>query len=438
MSDVLPFAPPTARGAEPQIAMWPPLGRVMFRFGFTYLVLSSSFWIFEFADKSTALVARPFHAFWRPITRWTAVHLFHWNSDVSLNFVRDTRYLYALLTCFAAFSVVTALVWSLLDRKRLQYSTLNHWLRVFLRYVLAYLMLHYGMDKVFLLQFPAPTLARLTERFGDYSPSSLMWAFIGSSVVYTVFGGLAEVLGGVLLLFRRTTTLGALISFAVMFNVAVMDFSYDVSVKLLCVNMLLMAVYLAMPDAGRLLNLFFLNRATQPASLGPLITRPSRRPLLIALKVCVLLYLIVPLTLRDWKSYRQTGAGAPKPPLYGLYSVDTYNLNGIDHPPLLTDSSRWRYVIFETPNTLTIRQMDDTLTDYRINYDPASHTLGFEPSADAKKPCTLKVTEQGADLQLDGTLDGAPVSAKLKRVDRSSFTLVSRGFRWISESSFIH
>jgi uncharacterized membrane protein YphA (DoxX/SURF4 family) len=438
VSDVLPFASTGARSAQPQIAAWPPLGRVLFRFGFTYLVLSASFWIFEFADKSTALIARPFHAVWRPITRWTAVHVFHWSNDVSLNFVRDTRYLYALLTCFAAFSVVTALVWSLLDRKRLQYSTLNHWLRVFLRYVLAYLMLHYGMDKVFLLQFPAPTLARLTERFGDFSPSSLMWAFIGSSVVYTIFGGLAEVLGGALLLFRNTTTLGALLSFAVMFNVAVMDFSYDVAVKLLCVNMLLMAVYLAMPDAKRLLNVFFLNRATQPAPLGPAIAKPSRRPLLVVLKVCVLLYLIVPLTLRDWKSYHETGAGAPKPPLYGLYSVDDFTLNGIDHPPLITDSSRWRYVIFETPNTLTLRHMDDSLTDYRIAYDPASHTLGFETPGDTKKANALKVTEQGAELQLDGTLDGQAVSAKLKRVDRSSFTLVSRGFRWISETSFIH
>jgi len=438
MSDVLPFASRTSTHPTKDTATWSPLTRVVFRISFAYLVLSGCFWIFEFADKSTALVARPFHALWRPLVLWTAAHIFRWSGNIEVSFVRDTRYLYSLLTCFLAVSLIVAIVWSIADRKRKQYVAMNHWLRVFLRYELAYLLLHYGMDKIFLLQFPAPTLARLTERFGDYSPSSLMWSFIGASTVYTVFGGLAEILGAVLLLFRRTTTLGALVSFAVMFNVTVMDFSYDVSVKLLCLNILLMAVYLMLPDIGRLLSFFFLNRATQPTQLAPFSLEKLQQRVATGLKVCVILYLIVPLTVRDWKNYEQSGAGAAHPPLYGLYEVEEYSIGGVVHPPLLTDASRWRYMIVDKPDTLTIRRMDDSLTDYRAHYDSAKHEFSIDAPGDSIDKSTLKVSlsDTGA-MQLEGTLGGTALSAKLKQIDKNSFTLVSRGFHWISETSFI-
>jgi uncharacterized membrane protein YphA (DoxX/SURF4 family) len=436
MPDGIGFAP---QDTGRETGEWSWFQCALFRFGLLYLALTSCFWFFEFADRSTALIARPFHALWRPLTRWIAVHLYHWPANVSLNFVRDTRYLYALLTCFFLVSLVAAAVWSILDRRRRDYNQLNDWLRVFLRYALAYLLLHYGMDKVFLLQFPAPSLTRLTEPLGDYSPSSLMWTFIGSSVVYTVFGGLAEVAGGLLLLFRRTTTLGALIGFAVMFNVAVMDFSYDVAVKLLCLHMLLMAVYLAMPDARRVLNLFVFNRPTLPVNLGPHLVRPSQRRLLLALKISVLAYLFLSLTVRDWKAYNQTGPGAARPPLYGLYAVEEFSANGVTRPPLLTDTERWRYVIIDTPNQLAIRHMDDSLTTYRAAYEEAAHQIHFDNSGSRNVADTLTVSQLGnGAMQLDGTLDGAKVSARLVPIDPSRFTLINRGFHWISETSFIH
>jgi uncharacterized membrane protein YphA (DoxX/SURF4 family) len=439
MSDVLPFNPRDNRNARDRTAGWSPLTRVLFRLSFLYLALSGCYWIFQFADKSTAFLGKPYNALWRPFALWTAVHILHASGTIEPNFVRDTRYLYALLLCFMTFSAIGTIVWSWLDRRRTQYVLLNDWLRVFLRYVLAYLLLHYGLDKVFLIQFPAPSLARLTERFGDYSPSSLMWAFVGSSVLYTVFGGVAEVLGAVFLLFRRTTTLGALIAFAVMFNVTVMDFSYDVGVKLLCLNILLMATYLVLPDTGRLLNFFFLNRTTSPAQLEPIALRTPARRIALLVKLCVVFILVVPLTAREWKSYRQIGAGAPRPPLYGLYEVDELSINGIARPPLLTDTTRWRYVILESASVISIKRMDDSLISYHMRYDEALHKLDLDAPGGAADKSVLNVSKIDAEnMALDGTFAGNTIHAKLRRIDRSSFTLVNRGFHWISESSFIH
>lgn len=55
----------------------------------------------------------------------------------------------------------------------------------------------------------------------------LLWNFIGASAAYTIFTGVAEVLGGLLLVARRTALLGALVCIGVMSNVVLLNFSYD-------------------------------------------------------------------------------------------------------------------------------------------------------------------------------------------------------------------
>jgi hypothetical protein len=265
-----------------------------------------------------------------------------------------------------------------------------------------------------------------------------MWTFIGSSTLYTIFGGVSEILGAVLLLFRRTTTLGALIAFGVMFNVTVMDFSYDVAVKLLCLHILLMAIYLVVPDAQRLLNFFVLNRATQPVGMNPLRTEGRKRLVAIGVKTCVILYLLVSTTIRDWHGYKQAGVGAPQPPLYGLYEVEDFSVAGVVHPPLATDAARWHFVILESAGRLGVRRMDDSLVDYGMDYNAGSREMYVTMPGETKSTNTLKITEAGSGLlQLDGSWAGEPMRLTLKPIDRNSFTLVSRSFHWISETSFI-
>jgi hypothetical protein len=90
---------------------------------------------------------------------------------------------------------------------------------------------------------------------------------MGFSTPYTVFAGCAELLPAVLLLFRRTALLGSIIASAVMLNVVMLNFCYDVPVKLYSLNLLLLAVFLTLPEAHKLLRVFVLNRSTTPSNL---------------------------------------------------------------------------------------------------------------------------------------------------------------------------
>src|ERR1700721_2964258 len=119
-----------------------------------------------------------------------------------------------LAFCFLVVAAAAAAVWSVVDRKRENYATLYKWFRVFLRFALASELLAYGMAKVIPLQMPFPYLPKLVEPFGNFSPMGVLWASIGASPAYEIFAGCAETLAGVLLIFPRTTMLGALVCVA--------------------------------------------------------------------------------------------------------------------------------------------------------------------------------------------------------------------------------
>jgi hypothetical protein len=91
----------------------------------------------------------------------------------------------------------------------------------------------------------------------------LMWTFMGASRGYEIFSGLAEVTTGLLLLFRRTSTIGALIAAGVMLNTVVMNFCFDVPVKLYSMHPVLMALFLLIPDMPTIWNFFVLRRVSK-------------------------------------------------------------------------------------------------------------------------------------------------------------------------------
>jgi hypothetical protein len=126
-------------------------------------------------------------------------------------------------------------------------------------------MVGYGLAKVAIdyNQFPINGPMQLEKTWGSSSPMNVLWAFMGASRPYTVFAGLGEVLAAVLLIWRRTGSLGGLVTIGVMTNVAMLNFCYDVPVKLYSSHLLVMAFLIVLPDTGRLANVLIWNRPTE-------------------------------------------------------------------------------------------------------------------------------------------------------------------------------
>src|SRR5262245_33544097 len=195
---------------------WSRIHCIVFRFVCIYLVLYlADTWLGTIPGLSwlATLVDRS----WQALGVWTGAHVLHINSAIDLHTLGtgsgDTLIEYIRVLCEAVITITGAFVWTILDSKRQEYVTLDRWLRVFVRYALAFTMLGYGMAKVFPGQFGPGTLPldRMLEPYGHSSPMGLLWTFMGYSRPYTIFCGSVEAIGGVLLFWRRTTMLGALI-----------------------------------------------------------------------------------------------------------------------------------------------------------------------------------------------------------------------------------
>ncbi len=83
--------------------------------------------------------------------------------------------------------------------------------------------------------------------------TSLVWAFYGYSPFYGRATGLFELIPAVMLLFRRTSTLGALGLFAVALNITLMDFAFDYpEVKYFALAYTVIAAVLVLHDRRKL------------------------------------------------------------------------------------------------------------------------------------------------------------------------------------------
>ena len=112
----------------------------------------------------------------------------------------------------------------------------------FTRLFLAFNLIFYGLAKLPLgfEQFTPPLIHVMVMKIGDLSPMNLLWLFFGYSSAFTQFIGFAEILAGVLLLTRRKLLLTSLISFILLFTVVLLNFCYNIPVKLFSINLLLM------------------------------------------------------------------------------------------------------------------------------------------------------------------------------------------------------
>lgn len=350
----------------------------------------------------------------------------------------DSAYNWADFFFRLLLAAVVTIVWSLLDRKRREYVRLHEWLRIYVRFSLAAAMISYGAFKLIPSQMPAPGVDRLLQPLGDASPMGLLWTFMGASVAYSVFTGASEMLGGLLLIARRTTLLGALVCIGVMANVVMLNFSYDVPVKLYSSHLLFEAAFLAAPNLRRLANALVFNRPAEPAPIRPLFQRAWLNRAGLVLRTLLIGYLTwQSLNISATNRARYTQEARAKAPLHGIWDVDELTIDGQIRPPLITDEQRWRRVVFDVPGQMAVFRMNDFRDRYNVEVDEKKKTLAMTERFNPDRKTTVAYHQPAPDrLTLEGTFDGRKMRAAMHRTKPPEFLLLTRGFHWVSEYPF--
>jgi hypothetical protein len=420
---------------ESQVAHWNLALRISFRFIFAYFILVClSQGILRALLPIPGLKIVDLDTLWPmpQITSWTAIHVFRVTRPLVNNGGSDSTFGWVHIFCLLIIAALITAAWSVLDRRRENYVTLHKWFRLFMRFALASVLFGYGFFKVVPLQMTYPSLVRLVEPFGHFSPMAVLFWSIGTSRPYEIFTGLAEVMGGILLVVPRTTALGALVCLADTIEVFTLNMTYDVIVKVFSFHLVLFSLFLAAPEARRIFSFFFSNRATAPSAQPPLFRRPRANRVALMLQVLFGLFLVGMNLGTDIHIWYTLGGGRPKPSLYGIWDVEQMSIDGQVRSPLLTDYDRWRRVLFDYTTSTSFQRMDDTFVSFGSSINDKDKTLTLTKPGNEKASFIFERPAQD-QLNLDGTMDGHKIHMHLKLFDRNKLELVNHRFHWISE-----
>lgn len=435
-------APPSESSVAPY---WNPITRFAFRVCFVYFglyvlltqMLGSLVFIPRLGIPPLAAVT-PF----RQVFIWYGRHVLGMVKpfDLPLTGSGDRMFDWVQAATMLTIALLTAAVWTYLARDRAHHERLYRWFRVFVRLSLATTLFSYGFAKVVPLQMHNQ-LTRLVEPYGNFSMMGVLWASIGASPAYESFTGLAEIGAGMLLLIPQTARAGAFLALMDTIAVFMLNMTYDVPVKLFSFHLVLMSVFLIAPIALTTFDLFIRNRPARIPPEPPLgATRGARR----AATTAQIVFTIYLLSFYVWGGYRAWyrtyGDGAERSPFYGIWDVHVMRVDGVERPPLLTDTLRFRRAIFEFPQSVTMQRMNDTFRRMSAVIDTTKHTIALSsgPALSIQRDTSKKTIftyrrPDPAHLMLDGTMNGHWTQLELLYRNPNTFTQRSHGFNLLQE-----
>jgi len=407
---------------------WSTTQKVAFRFFLMFFLLYIFFnpnGVIPFSDNLLNIYIKPFHI----IIPWLAQHVLHLPKPVTIftNGSGDTTYDYLIILFIAVISAIGTIIWSVTSRNTPHYNKLLYWLAVIVRYYVAITMITYGSVKVIKLQFPSPSLSRLIEPLGNMSPMGLAWNYLGFSTGFNYFAGFAELGCGLLLFFRKTSTLGAIMGLIVAGNIMAINYCFDVPVKLLSTFLVIMCLFLLIKESKRLINFFFRNREALPSNLSPhrFKTRWKNR-VLNGFKYLLVLYVVFGDLFSAIQAGAQYGDTAKKPPLFGLYKVEYFVKNKDTLPPLTTDTTRWsKLIVSRYEGYAQVNYMNDSVKYFSIKPDTLKHEISFNTMADTIHKFNFSyVIQKPGVLVLNGKWKQDSLHIRLRRYSEKEFPLL--------------
>ncbi|GAB98071.1 putative membrane protein YphA (DoxX/SURF4 family) [Kineosphaera limosa] len=311
-----------------------------------------------------------------------------------------------------------------------------HWV---LRMALIGMLIVYGWTKVFLVQMGVADYSSALVRYGEMSPMGLLWRFMEYSEPVQIAAGAAEVLACLLLVWRRTAWLGALLGAADMAVVFALNLFFDVPVKQLALALFVGFLLLLIPDVPRLVRIVA-GRAAPAAPLPRAIPWPRIHRVTRILGPVLGLALVLG---SGAAIYQSLGIPAREPtPVSGVYRV-TQDAR----PPArqLAVDPRWSQVAFgslarEQGSPMSVRTADGGLRYgwYRLTPSAPDGSRGtIEADLGPRMGGPANPGTSGTQVQLtyergaDGTLrlSGAGEQLVLSPDAEARF-LFDRGYSW--------
>ncbi|MFL5743088.1 MAG: DoxX family protein [Niastella sp.] len=287
----------------------------------------------------------------------------------------------------AAIAAIGAIIWTVVDSNRtVTYNNLYYWIRAIVRYRLAIGVIAYGFIKVFPLQSPYPSLSNLNTNYGDFTRWKLFSISLGIVPGYESFLGLVEVVAGLLLLYRKTASVGAVVILLFTGNVFMSNIAYEGGEVVYSLYLIVLALFVLSWDLQRIVTLLVLQKPTTPNRFRPVFTAKWQVYARFGLKVFAVFFFVLLYSFKTATGYKHDPYQFPVtkglPKTAGIYNVSYFRINADTIAYSRFDPVRWQDVVFEEWNTISIRSNRPVHIDSnnveRINAADADKTYELE------------------------------------------------------------
>jgi hypothetical protein len=257
-------------------------------------------------------------------------------------------------------SLAGAALWGYFGKPVTNYNKLYYWVRVFARYRVAYGVIAWGYKKIFIMQMPFPNIGLQHTPYIDFFAKRLYWEQLGIAPHYEVFLGFAEFVPGILLLFRKTTTLGAALALAVIGNVALANHAYDIGEHVPAFCLAFLSLFILWFDLRRIVSLLVFKQDTQVVRYYPAFSKNWERYGRLAVKwagnfVFVILFGISEIYAFTHNDFYKLPRTSGLKNASGYYQVTEFKLNNKEIPYNPEDTIRWQDATFEDWSSLSFK-----------------------------------------------------------------------------------
>lgn len=251
------------------------------------------------------------------------------------------------------------------DKEQLYY----YYLRIFVRFKLAAILFVAGFLKLFPIFVPELSLSHLNTAYGYFTDWKHLLLSLSAAPAYLVFLGIVELIAAILLLFRRTAFLSVIFVIPFYGNAFLADLAYQGPTYFVSTYIILLTLPIFLYDVQRLGSLIVALKETLPASWKLDWQTIGWSKWRLPLKAVFVFVFVLLMAVRSYSIYQHPEQSLHYPNEAGLsaiegkYLVDTFVFNGDTLAFSPTDSVRWKDVVFEKWNTISVRKVNTVFKD---------------------------------------------------------------------------
>jgi len=311
------------------------------------------------------------------------------------DFSSDSKRLVILVVLLFLTSLILALVSNLKRLNKLQWHKIENVIGLIASYYLGWVLLKYGLDKLFKCQFYLPEPNILYSRVGDLDKDILFWSSMGSSYSYNIFMGISEIIPGIFLFFGKTRKLGLLLALGVLLNVVAINFSFDISVKLFSGFLLVIAFYLTGPFAVNLWRFLSNQKIVLTQSSIDASTKSTKTfhwSNLVVVSIILIESMFVYVKNQNFNDDK-----FDRSLFHGAYEVEQF-IQGKD--TIISDKNVLKNLFFHRDSYLIFQFKNEEMVDFKMDIDPIKKTLTLFDDEQNKKIYSIEYNQLSKKMKL--------------------------------------